>query len=101
MLLVEQPSSLLICKGTLTCITTFVETWVLPPQVKKLLKEFNDIFSKEGPIGLPHFRGIELFSPVDSPRRLTPTTTLALLSLLENRAFSVKKLLTCKDKRAP
>ena len=31
----------------------------LPPQVKELLKEFDDIFSKEGPIGLPPFRGIE------------------------------------------
>ena len=59
MLLVEQPSSLLICKGTLTCTATLVETCVLPPQVKELLKEFDDIFSKEGPIGLPPFRGIE------------------------------------------
>jgi len=48
MLLVEQPSSLLICKGTLTCTVTLLETCVLPPQVKELLKEFDDIFSKEG-----------------------------------------------------
>jgi len=59
MLLVEQPSSLLICKGTLTCTATLLETCVLPPQVKELLKEFDDIFSKEDPIGLPPFRGIE------------------------------------------
>jgi len=58
MLLVEQPLSLLICKGTL-CTATLLETCVLPPQVKELLKEFDDIFSKEGPIGLPPFRGIE------------------------------------------
>ena len=36
-----------------------IETMTLPPQVKDLLKEFDDIFSKEGPIGLPPFRGIE------------------------------------------
>jgi len=35
MLLVEQPSSLLICKGTLTCTATLLETCVLPPQVKE------------------------------------------------------------------
>jgi len=38
MLLVEQPSSLIICKGTLTCTATLLETCVLPPQVKDLLK---------------------------------------------------------------
>ena len=59
MLLVEQLSNLIICKGTLTCTTTLLETCVLPPQVKDLLKEFDDIFSKESPIGLPPFRGIE------------------------------------------
>ncbi|XP_068464045.1 uncharacterized protein [Phaseolus vulgaris] len=31
----------------------------LPPQVEKLLSEFEDIFSNEGPIGLPPIRGIE------------------------------------------
>ena len=31
----------------------------LPPLVKDLLNEFDDIFSKEGPIRLPPFRGIE------------------------------------------
>jgi len=31
----------------------------LPPQVKELLKEVDDIFSEECPIGLPPFRGIE------------------------------------------
>jgi len=55
----EQPSSLIIYKGTLTCTATLLETCVLPPQVKDRLKEFDDIFSKEDPIRLPHFRGIE------------------------------------------
>ena len=55
MLLVEQPS-LIFCKGTLT---TNLETMILPPQVENVLSEFDDIFSKEGPIGLPPFRGIE------------------------------------------
>jgi len=59
MLLVEQPSSLLVCKGTLTCTATCLGTCVLPPQEKELLMEFDDVFSKEGPIGLPPFRGIE------------------------------------------
>ena len=59
MLLVEQPQSLIFCKGTLTCTATNLETLTLPPQLKQLLQEFDDIFSKEGPIGLPPFRGIE------------------------------------------
>ena len=58
-LLSEQPSSLLLCKGALKCTTTLAEVSDLPPQVKKLLKEFSDVFPKEGPIGLPPFRGIE------------------------------------------
>nr|AAK14317.1 putative POL3-like reverse transcriptase [Phaseolus coccineus] len=32
---------------------------VLPPQVENLLSEFEDLFSQEGPIGLPPLRGIE------------------------------------------
>jgi len=56
-LLSEQPSSLLLCKGA--CTATLAEVSDLPPKVKKLLKEFDDVFPKEGPIGLPPFRGIE------------------------------------------
>jgi len=41
--------------------------------VKKLLKEFGDVFPKERPIGLPPFRGIEhqidLFLGVSLPNR--------------------------------
>ena len=58
-LLFEQPLRLLLCKGTLACTATLCEIYELPPQVKKLLKEFGDVFLKEGPIGLPPFRGIE------------------------------------------
>jgi len=58
MLLIEQPS-LIFCKGTLACTATNLEVMILPPQVKNLLSEFDDIFSKEGPVGLPPFRGIE------------------------------------------
>ena len=58
-LLFEQPSGLLLCKGTLACTTTLTETCILPPQVKELLKEFDDIFSKECPSGLPSCRGIK------------------------------------------
>ena len=58
-ILSEQPSSLLLCKGTLACTATHSKFCELPPQVQKLLKEFGDIFPKEGPIGLPPVRGIE------------------------------------------
>ena len=58
LLLVEQPS-LVFCKGRLTCTATSNELMSLPPQIEKLLSEFEDIFSNEGPIGLPPIRGIE------------------------------------------
>ena len=50
---VEQSSYLLLCKVTLTCTATSLELKNLPPNIEKLLKEFEDIFPKEGPIGLP------------------------------------------------
>jgi len=55
----KQPSCLLMCKATLTCIATSLKLKSLPPKIENLLKEFEDIFPKEGPIGLPPFRGIE------------------------------------------
>jgi len=55
-LLFEQPLGILLCKGTLTCTATLSETCELPPQLKVLLKEFDDLFPTEGPIGLPPFR---------------------------------------------
>jgi len=55
----EQPSCLLLCKGTLTCTTTFLELKSLPPKIENFLKDIEDKFPKEGPIGLPPFRGIE------------------------------------------
>ena len=58
MLLVEQPG-LIFCKGTLTCTATNLEPKSLPPLIKTLLSEFEDIFSNEGPKGLPPIRGIE------------------------------------------
>jgi len=56
---VVQHSCLLLCKGTLTCTATTLQLKNLPPKIENLLKEFEDIFPKEGPIGLPPFRGIE------------------------------------------
>jgi len=77
-LLSEQPSGLLLCKGTLTCSATLVEVCELPPQVKRLLKEFGDVFLKGRPIGLPSFRGIEhqinLVPGASLPNRLAYTT---------------------------
>jgi len=43
-LLSEQPSNLLLCKGTLACTATLCEVCELPPQVKRLLREFGDVF---------------------------------------------------------
>jgi len=56
---VEQPSCLLLCKGTLTCTAKAFELKNLPPKIENLLKEFEDIFPKDWPDGLPPFRGIE------------------------------------------
>jgi len=56
---IEQPSCLLLCKGTLICTATSLELKNLSTKVENLLKEFEDIFPKEGPVGLPPFRGIE------------------------------------------
>ena len=47
------------CEWALTCTATLSESSVLPPKVKILIKEFDDVFFKEGQIGLPPFRGIE------------------------------------------
>ena len=58
-LLSEQPLGLLLCKGAPICTATLAEFSDLPPQVKRLLKKIGDVFPKEGPIGLPPFRGIE------------------------------------------
>jgi len=59
-LLTEQPPYLLSCKGTLTCAQFGkFESKVVSPQVEKLLKEFDDVFPGDGPMGLPPFRGIK------------------------------------------
>ncbi|WVZ13820.1 hypothetical protein V8G54_011386 [Vigna mungo] len=56
---VEQPSYLLLCQGTLTCTSSDSKTSTLSLPIQKLLKEFDDLFPKEIPIGLPPIRGIE------------------------------------------
>nr|KYP72095.1 Transposon Ty3-I Gag-Pol polyprotein [Cajanus cajan] len=48
-----------MCRGTLTCTATSSLETSLPLEVKNLLKEFDDVFPSEGPVGLPPFRGIE------------------------------------------
>ena len=47
----EQPSCLLLCKGTLTCTATFLELKSLPPKIENLLKEFEDIFPMKDRLG--------------------------------------------------
>nr|KYP31603.1 Transposon Ty3-I Gag-Pol polyprotein [Cajanus cajan] len=58
-LFLEPSSHILMCRGTLTCTATSSLETSLPFEVKNLLKEFDDIFPSEGPMGLPPFRGIE------------------------------------------
>uniref|UniRef100_A0A151UIM7 Transposon Ty3-I Gag-Pol polyprotein n=1 Tax=Cajanus cajan TaxID=3821 RepID=A0A151UIM7_CAJCA len=58
-LLIQQPSYILLCKGNLSCTATSSGHETLPKGVKVLLKEFDDLFSLEGPMGLPYLRGIE------------------------------------------
>nr|KYP69622.1 Retrovirus-related Pol polyprotein from transposon 17.6 [Cajanus cajan] len=58
-LLIQQPSYIIFCKGTLSCTVTSSGHETLPKGVKILLKEFDDLFPPEGPMGLPPSRGIE------------------------------------------
>jgi len=57
-ILSEQPSGLLMCKGALTCTARISEVSELHAKVKNLIKEFGDVFPKEEPIGIPPFRGM-------------------------------------------
>ena len=75
----EQPPFLLLCQAILTCFK-HPSLKDLPPSICALLHEFQDIFPKDGPHGLPPFRGIEHqidFVPRASlPNRLTYRTNL-------------------------
>ncbi|XP_052724630.1 uncharacterized protein LOC128194061 [Vigna angularis] len=56
-LFLGQPHFLLYCKETLVSINHPLDS--LPKGLQKLLKEFDDLFPKEVPSGLPPLRGIE------------------------------------------
>jgi len=56
---VEQPSYHLLCKRTVSCTTTSLKHKKLSTLLEKILRECEDVFPKEGPKGLPNFRGIE------------------------------------------
>jgi len=47
----EQPSCLLLCKGTLTCTATFLELKSVPPKIENLLKEFEIYSLRKGQLG--------------------------------------------------
>ena len=55
---VKHHSYLLLCHVVLTCIQ-HLSLKDLPPFVHALLHELEDLFPKDGPQGLPPFRGIE------------------------------------------
>ena len=86
---IEQPSCLLLCKGTLTCTATSLELKNLPPKIENLLKEFEDIFPKEGHVGLPPFRGIEhqidLVLEASLPNRLAYRTNPQEIKEIESQ----------------
>lgn len=73
-------ASLIFCKGTLTYTATSLEARVLPLDVQNILKEFDDVFPKKVPIGLPLFRGIkhqfDLVPGATLPNRLEYTKNL-------------------------
>ena len=75
---VEQPTYLLLCKGILTCIVNTLEPKKLSLTIDIFLKEFDDIFPKEGLIWLPPFRVIEhqiyLVPKANLPNRLAYKT---------------------------
>jgi len=54
----EQPSYLLLCQVILTCLSSS-SLKNLPSPIVALLQEFEDLFPKDGPHGLPPFRGIK------------------------------------------
>jgi len=74
---VEHPSYLLLCHVVLTCLQ-HPSLKDLPPSVRALLREFEDLFPKDGPQGLPPFRGIEhkidFVSRASLPNRLAYRT---------------------------
>ena len=55
---VEHPSYLFLSHVVLTCLQ-HPSPKNLPPSVRALLLEFEDLFPKDGPQGLPSLRGIE------------------------------------------
>jgi len=54
----EQPSYLLLCPSSLTCLSSLSLKY-LPPSIVALLQEFQHVFPKYISHGLPHIRGIE------------------------------------------
>ena len=86
-LLSEQPSGLLLCKGALTCSATLFEVSKLPPKVKNLIKEFGDVFPEERPIGLQ----IDLVSRASLTNRLAYKPNLEKTKEIESQVQELLK----------
>jgi len=52
----NEVNKILLCEE-ISGLTTLSKPNVLPSRVKSIIKELDDVFPKEGPTGLPPFRG--------------------------------------------
>jgi len=88
-----------MCKGALTYTATLSEVSELPPKVKNLIKEFGDVFLKEGPIGHQPFRGIEhlidLVPRASLPKRPAYRTNPSVVPVLLVPKKDVKRRMFC------
>jgi len=92
-LLQERPPFILYCKEALTVTGSELES--LPNGVKIILKEFDDIFSREVRSGLPPLRGIkhqiDLVPGTSLPNRLAYRTKPEEIKEIEKQVDELLK----------